>query len=151
MWLGKIGIAIAIIVAIILSCIACCWSALDHATEELEDLRGWLKSFGRQREKLSRMGAELRYASWRERNSATLGREVFGQLHEIRSGLRSRRRELLVAEEMARAQEAEADEAAADKAAPARTRSCQSPWAPRRSQSCTNASLRWVDSASMNG
>ena len=31
--------------------------ALDHATEELEDLRGWLKSFGRQREKLSRMGA----------------------------------------------------------------------------------------------
>ena len=69
-------------------------SALDHATEELEDLRGWLKSFGRQREKLSRMGAELRYASWRERNSATLGREVFGQLHEIRSGLRSRRREV---------------------------------------------------------
>ena len=91
-------------------------SALDHATEELEDLRGWLKSFGRQREKLSRMGAELRYASWRERNSATLGREVFGQLHEIRSGLRSRRRELLVAEEMARAQEAEADEAAAAEA-----------------------------------
>ena len=83
-------------------------SALDHATEEPRTSR-LAQELGRQREKLSRMGAELgTRAGGAQPRAWPRGP---GQLHEIRSGLRSRRRELLVAEEMARAQEAEADEA----------------------------------------